>query len=374
MRLGLALSGGGARAAAFHAGVLQYCAEQGQLEHVTHISSVSGGSLFVGLVMSRSAYEWPSSTAYREHVFRDVRTVLTTTSLQRASLIRLLGNPRNWRYALSRANVIDQTIREVWQIDVPIGELKQAPVWSINGTTGETGVRFRFKGGRMGDYHSGYASVSHLNLASALAVSAAFPGLIGPLTIQSKDFQWVKRDHWNAIDGEKPFAMPYARLHLYDGGIYDNLGLEPLFDVGKQQFKNSGDEQITRLIVSDAGAALYRTNIPHPLNPRRFRRIADIAMEQTRSLRVRSLANFFQANAGAGLYLRIGDAAETALEKWKARISERSLLEHQWLNKDLAQKAASMPTSLNRLDEDVFDLIARHGHETARWNDELWKQ
>lgn len=370
-RLGLALSGGGVRAAAFHAGVLQYLAEQGQLEQVSHVSSVSGGSLFVGLVVSRSEYEWPTSEGYRNQVFGEIRKVLTTTSLQTSSLVRLLVNPLNWRYLVSRANIIEQAIRSVWKIDAPIGALKHTPVWSINGTTGETGVRFRFKGDRMGDYQSGYASVSHLNLASALAVSAAFPGLIGPLAIRTRSFQWMKREHWDSIDGEKPYEVPYARLHLYDGGIYDNLGIEPLFDVGRQQFKN-GDDRINRLIVSDAGAALPRKQIPHPLNPHRFKRIADIALEQNRALRIRSFANFLQGNAGAGLHLHIGDDAGTALGKWKARSGATSLLHHKWLSVELANRAASVPTTLDRLDESVFDLLARHGHETARWNSELW--
>ncbi|HPF07510.1 MAG TPA: patatin-like phospholipase family protein, partial [Spirochaetota bacterium] len=60
-RIGLALSGGGVRAAAFHSGVLKYLAEKGKLEDVNHISSVSGGSLFTGLVFSINSGRWPSS-------------------------------------------------------------------------------------------------------------------------------------------------------------------------------------------------------------------------------------------------------------------------------------------------------------------------
>ncbi|CAE6754193.1 hypothetical protein R20943_03060 [Paraburkholderia aspalathi] len=224
----------------------------------------------------------------------------------------------------------------------------------------------------MGDYQSGYASVSHLSLASALAVSAAFPGLIGPLAIRPRDFRWMKREHWDSRDGEKPYEVPHERLHLYDGGIYDNLGIEPLFDVGRQQLKNTGDEGINRLIVSDAGAAFLQKRIPHPLNPLRFRRIADIALEQTRALRVRCFANFLQENAGAGFYLRLGDDVGTALEKWKERPSATLLQEQRWLSKERTSQAASAPTTLDRLDEAVFDLLARHGYETARWNEELW--
>ncbi len=38
------------------------------------------------------------------------------------------------------------------------------------------------------------------------------------------------------------WRTPYKNLHLYDGGVYDNLGLEPYvyFDVGKQQPKIAG--------------------------------------------------------------------------------------------------------------------------------------
>ena len=57
--IGLALSGGGVRAAAFHAGVLRYLAEQKLLEQVVHISSVSGGSLFIGIVFQHSSCCWP---------------------------------------------------------------------------------------------------------------------------------------------------------------------------------------------------------------------------------------------------------------------------------------------------------------------------
>src|SRR5688572_9800722 len=44
-KLGLALSGGGFRAAFFHVGVLARAAERGLLRHVEVISTVSGGSI-----------------------------------------------------------------------------------------------------------------------------------------------------------------------------------------------------------------------------------------------------------------------------------------------------------------------------------------
>ena len=50
--IGLALSGGGFRASIFQMGVLKYLAEKNKLEEISYISSVSGGSLLIGLIYS----------------------------------------------------------------------------------------------------------------------------------------------------------------------------------------------------------------------------------------------------------------------------------------------------------------------------------
>lgn len=63
-RIGFALSARGVRAAAFHAGVLQYLASRDKLEKVVNIASVSGENLFVGLVLAASEYCWPTSSCY----------------------------------------------------------------------------------------------------------------------------------------------------------------------------------------------------------------------------------------------------------------------------------------------------------------------
>jgi NTE family protein len=59
MKLGIALSGGGFRATVFHLGSLARLAESGQLEDVTFLSTVSGGSLCIALVYALNNYQWP---------------------------------------------------------------------------------------------------------------------------------------------------------------------------------------------------------------------------------------------------------------------------------------------------------------------------
>jgi NTE family protein len=357
--LELALSGGGVRAMAFHSGVLRFLAERGQLERVRHISSVSGGSLLVGLIFQRSGMSWPTSGGYLTTILPAVRDQLTTRNLQTSALGRLLL-PWNWQFLFSRANVVAQAIQASWGIRATLSDLPPTPVWSINGTTAETGRRFRFKSNGCGDYQLGYSDAGAFPLAQALAVSAAFPGAIGPLAIQCNRYEWSKRPHWNASkDEEQSIQLPYKRLHLYDGGLYDNLGLEPLFDSGLQRAKASGGS----IVVSDAGAPLATVFRSSSLNPRRLKRWLDLVGEQQRALRVRSFVNALR-NGLHGAYLQIGSSAVEQLQAVSHPVAHEQL----WLNSADARTAAACATSLGRLPTADFDLLNRHGYETALWN------
>src|SRR5258705_8880400 len=77
-RIGLALSGGGVRAATFHMGVLKRLAVEGLLERVSAISTVSGGSLVTAAVMSEAGMKWPSSKDFLEKVYPAVRARMTS--------------------------------------------------------------------------------------------------------------------------------------------------------------------------------------------------------------------------------------------------------------------------------------------------------
>src|SRR5262252_10344406 len=46
MKIGLALSGGGFRATLYHLGLVRFLRDAGLLANVSHISAVSGGSIF----------------------------------------------------------------------------------------------------------------------------------------------------------------------------------------------------------------------------------------------------------------------------------------------------------------------------------------
>jgi len=340
--IALALSGGGIRAMVFHLGVLRHVAERGLLESVERISTVSGGSLLVGLLLHQNEMRWPTSEQFLSHALPVLREELCARSLQWGAARQLL-NPFNWRFLLSRANLLALALRHEWGVTTTLADLPEVPEWSINGTTAESGKRFRFKRSDIGEYTLGYATAERFPLASALAVSAAFPGGFGPLALETGRYEWRKRE-WDAPpEAAEPAIPAFRRLHLYDGGVYDNMGLEPFFDAGRQISKQEG----CYLICSDAGAPLVPGFDMGPLNAFRLKRVADIMSDQTRSLRVRTLAHYLQQTSSSGAYLSINTPVPSND------------------NYQSTQFASSFPTTLRRLRCDEFDKLASHGAAVA---------
>ena len=328
----------------FHRGVLRYLAERNALEHVQRVSTVSGGSLLVGLILQESNYEWPSSSSFISDVYPALRRKLCARSLQWGAGRQLL-RPWNLRYLFSRANLLALALEREWGVVRKVSALPCTPELSINGTTAENGKRFRFKRDSIGDYTIGYASPRNFPLSSALAVSAAFPGGFGPLVLRADRFEWRRRS-WNApVGSESVVDIGYKNLHLYDGGVYDNLGLEPFFDAGRGAPKLDGE----KIIVSDAGAPLQPGFSGFAINPWRLKRVADIMSEQSRALRVRAFAHYLQSNPGQGAYVYI-DTPVTADSPRQCR---------------RASFASCYPTTLRRPTLRDFDAIAEHGYQVA---------
>jgi NTE family protein len=345
MPIALALSGGGIRAMAFHLGVLRWLAENKALEQVSHISTVSGGSLILGLILQETSLQWPTSQVFQELVMPTLRQKLCSRSLMNDAISQL-RHPSNWRFLLSRANLVAMALRESWQVSGTLADLPVTPEWSINGTTAETGKRFRFKQKDLGDYVLGYASSSHFPLANALAVSAAFPGGIGPLVIDASSYEWHKRPWNEPPEQAKPVTPLYPKLHLYDGGVYDNLGLEPFFDAGKGQVKGNLPSEVA-LVVSDAGAPLAQGFSLGALNPWRMKRVNDIMSDQARALRVRTFVAYLLKGVNRGAYLYIGEPISEMRPCPSALFS------------------ANFPTTLKRLSESEFDRLVEHGYQVT---------
>ncbi|OGO44392.1 MAG: hypothetical protein A2W37_10645, partial [Chloroflexi bacterium RBG_16_63_12] len=254
MKIGLALSGGGFRATIYHLGVLARLAEQNRLEQVTFISTVSGGSLCAGLVYAQSGFRWPTSQHYINVVAPRARELLTTQDLERSLIWRgltlLFSRPLS--LLETRADDLSDLLKKNWGITINVRDLPEQPRWMINTTCYETGKNWRFERFRMGDYVFGYTADPSVPLSDALAASAGFPGLIGALALDARPHEWFKYRRsspgGDSDSREKErIQPPYPQVHLWDGGVYDNLGLEPLHN-----FVGGWRQGIDFLIASDA--------------------------------------------------------------------------------------------------------------------------
>ncbi len=341
--IALALSGGGIRAMVFHLGVMKAMAAKGLLERVTKLSTVSGGSLISGLIFQENQCQWPASDRF-DAIYDSLRHKICGKSLMWGAL-RQLKNPLCLRYILSRANLLALALQNEWQVHCNLSDLPDLPEWSINGTTAQSGKRFRFKKANIGDYSIGYATTKEYPLAAAMAVSAAFPGGFGPLTLDAEKMTWYKREAWDtAPETERAITPQYPKLHLYDGGVYDNLGLEPFFDssTGCAKFEN------TIIISSDAGKPMPRSFSAGPLNPFRLLRIADIMCDQIHALKIRIFMRYIISGEDVGQFIPITDTLDGSVEGCRE-----------------ADFASSFPTSLAKINYDRFDKIAGHGYNVA---------
>lgn len=370
MKIALALSGGGFRATVFHLGVLARLAQDDRLEDVNLLSTVSGGSLCTGLVYALNSWRWPTSVEYLMSVLAKARELLTTKDLQRAIIMRQLS--MFWNIFETRADDLSAMMQKHWGVTAKLCDLPRSPRWIINATCYETGKNWRFERFRMGDYVFGYSFDPDIPLADALAASAGFPGLIGPLVLDTRRYEWsnyfdLSEEIAPLTDPDaqrqrvrQPITPKYSIVHLWDGGAYDNHGLEGLIDV-----RTGWRKDVEFLIVSDgAGRSSpeeYRRG-PKAL----LRLTTGIMMDQVRSLRTRvvmeRLLNHFEDDKGC--FLSMGNTGTHVLSA-AGRESVIPQIIPDCMSDQEAILAATMPTVIRKLTQEEFERLFRHGFEVA---------
>lgn len=352
MKIGLALSGGGLRAAVFHFGVLQRLAQVRQLEQVSYLSTVSGASLAIALVYGLNKGIWPDSQTYIDEISPQLRKLLTTINLQHALYTKCMC--KLWKVPFARANLLAEVIRDKWGVNFSLKDLPSSPRWLINTTCYETGKNWRFDKKRMGDYQFGYVTNPDFDVANAVAASAALPAIIGPYELETTDYNWVR---FPAYDEESftPIDPILSKVHLWDGGIYENLGLESLYkiDTGPR-------DGIDYLIVSDAGAPLEIQR--NRLNS--YLRLINIGMSQSRGLRARAVVNYFRSHPNTGVYLQIGNAVDEIILRSKVKL-DFNIDYDSVLSPGQVSFLKHIPTHVKQFTTAEFDQLYRHGYEVA---------
>jgi len=339
----------------FHLGVLARLAVDKSMENITFISTVSGGSLATGLIYTLSNNQWPTSRFYLENCLPKAKLLITSQRFQSHWVSRnifsigvSLGN---------RGKHLAGSLKSKWGIRANLDDIPLQPRWVINATTFETGKNWRFiPQKRMGDYRSGYVKKPEIHLATALSASSGVPLLVGPTTIKTSQYRWFAYDE--TTGKEVPFQPSFRKYHLWDGGVYENLGLEALFKPRSQEFR----DEYNFLIVSDASALLEMQTY------RLFStRLIDIATDQTRGLRSRMVVSYFMREEGKGVYLRIGNSGEKILQDvgYPSDQAKQNLANS--LSAAEAKNLAKFPTTLRKLTLEEFYQILQHGWEVANF-------
>src|SRR5258706_2123816 len=194
--MGLALSGGGYRAALFGLGSLWRLNELGLLPRLKRITSVSGGSLTAGVVAAR----WSEltfdgtgcATNFHSVVVQRLRLFCSCTLDWKAilaGLIRFVSAAGVTRRVYEQHLVRTPAGKVATLGDLPAAEA--GPDFVFYATGLQTGSSFRFSRDGLYDWKLGRLPAPQASLGTALAASAAFPPLLSPIRLKTHAAHWL---------------------------------------------------------------------------------------------------------------------------------------------------------------------------------------
>ncbi|MDZ4411998.1 patatin-like phospholipase family protein [Bacillus cereus] len=228
-KLKLAFSGGGFRASFYALGGYKRLVECKLDQCVESISSVSGGSITAAAIMLALHKGGPfrNLNDFEKRVIIpliklgqiDLRTKLIINSLTK-QMLPLKSIRKKCSSALP--SLLDKYLCE----GVRIKELNNLPItWYCNTTCLDTMRMFYFSNDHMyGTYIGQTDNIDDISVSYAVATSAAFPLLFAPISLPVADR--VFSDPKNQMQGNP--LLKYDTLWFSDGGVFDNIGTEPL--------------------------------------------------------------------------------------------------------------------------------------------------
>jgi integrative and conjugative element protein (TIGR02256 family) len=377
-KVGLALSGGGSRAIAFHLGCLRALHDRGILSQVSVLSTVSGGSI-VGAMYAYSSNDFANfddrvvrllrsglfgSLARRMLVPRDLfgslGTVITAGLAAaaadflrtgvRAGMAVFGGRDRarpswadriqppfpRWR---SRSTTLEAMLRDRLFGDTSVRNVTRSRLdVVINATELCTGTAFRFGNRGSGSSRFGALAEPDTSVALAVASSAAYPALLPAID---------RRLRFRGNDG-----VSERRVLLADGGLYDNLGtlcMEP----GRTESVSQHVYDPEYIIACDAGIGVVSgDSLPYWWGPRMrasfetlFRRVQN------------STRNRLHEHAAMG---KISGFVLPYLGQQDDRLP--------WTPPDLVRRetVVSYPTDFSPMSDKYITLLSRRGEQLTR--------
>lgn len=342
-KIGVALSGGGQRAAAFHLGVLKKLYEFDILNRVRTISAISGGSIIAAyFLLNKDNFE-KFYTDFREKLklnlewrilfARDFVWKLSLLLFLLLGLIYCFFTFDNYLFLIlliplvlilkfsliifPTSNALQKVYDKVLYNEKSLKELPDYPKIIFNSTNLQTGTLMTFSKNEVNDssYFFKYNYVpkffiEQIRISFAVTASTSFAPLISPVKFNKKQI----------VDYEK-LNERKIRPELVDGGIYDNQGIYKL---------NKDNLQI--IICSDASSPYDRDKYK-AINPfGLLMRTINILMKRIRSFQYINTL-FEKPNIYEIAYFAIDWQYRTCLENFaenalQKKIKQNVLTEH----------------------------------------------
>ncbi len=231
----LALSGGGYRAALFHLGFLRRMNEIDLLRQVDAISSVSGGSI-INAILAKTSEHWKESRLSGADWDKRIRKPLvdfTKNDIRTYPVLKSLAH--FWKRGVAVAETEKSYHRMLTQ--QTLGDLPESVDFIFCASDLVFSKPWYFRREKTGNYVAGYVrDWKSIPVAKAVAASSCFPPVFGPQILG-----FSKPEMRKGSNSPDNWADLVPHIRLTDGGVYDNLGLEPVW-------KNMGT-----LICSDGG-------------------------------------------------------------------------------------------------------------------------
>lgn len=371
-RIGLALSGGGLRAVAFHLGAMRALHDRGVLPYVDVVSGVSGGSVLAAMW----AYHDEDFAAFDERVTRLLRSGMTMdiaktlfltrrapqaaayasaaaigkagalgVGLSRRTIDALRGRPGKqvieppFMRSVTRTTALQDVLASRLFGDATVDQPAKDVEVVLNACDLRSGSAFRFGSAESGCARYGRLSDNRVPVALAVAASAAFPLLLPAID---------RRDEFIGFKG----GRHTERVMLTDGGVYDNLGttcLEP----GRSSEYSSNVHLVDYIVSCDAGYGIMDANA-FPLHmPSRVRRSFGATYRKVQDAQKSALH----------LYRRSGELSGFAL-------ALLGMLDHNLPipPPDLVprERVAGYPTNFSAMTEDDLHALTLRGEQLTR--------
>lgn len=270
--MGLALSGGGSRAAIFAAAGMRELEKAGILERVTHVSSVSGGGF--------AAAYWAAHPKLAADGFEDMLATLQLDYFWQMEGQQVLHPNR--AFSPSRRLIsLQEALDDTFLADTSFGDLAPGRAFYFNTVSYDTAERFLFtndvlhhkddvrlpiepglRAASFAQAGCAQATPPEIPLSLAVATSAAFPPLLGPTSI--------------SVPGLGQF------WHLGDGGIVENTGVETLQEVALRH--RADNPVLDRAVIISFNAGLRVDTDASIVDP-------DLSIFSTNPDRIIDLAN-----------------------------------------------------------------------------------